>query len=49
MSIEGIDNVFTNNYFDILPNESVTTNVICSLSQSDFEKQLKIISLADMK
>ena len=47
MSINGIDNFFENNYFDILPGKTVTTRVFSSLSQNDFEKQLKIISIED--
>lgn len=47
MSIDGIDNFFANNYFDLLPGQSVTVNVRTSLPQSDFEKQLKIVSLSD--
>jgi len=47
MSINGIDNFFENNYFDILPQEEVSVKVKTSLPQSDFEEQLKIISLSD--
>lgn len=47
MSIDGIDNFFENNYFDILPGEIVTTKVQCSKSQDEFEKQLKITTLSD--
>ncbi len=47
MSIEGIDNFFENNYFDILPGKTVTVKVTTSLSQSEFEKQLKVVSLRD--
>ncbi len=47
MSIEGIDNFFENNYFDILPGQTITTKVRTSLSQPEFEKQLKIISITD--
>ena len=47
MSINGIDNFFENNYFDILPGQAVTTKVQTKLSQAEFEKQLKIISLVD--
>lgn len=47
MSIEGIDNFFENNYFDILPGQTSEVKVNISLSQSDFEKQLKIVSLRD--
>ncbi|MDR3058672.1 MAG: glycoside hydrolase family 2 protein [Prevotella sp.] len=47
MSIEGIDNFFENNYFDILPGKTVTVKVTTPLSQSEFEKQLKVVSLRD--
>ncbi|NDV93956.1 glycoside hydrolase family 2 protein [Dysgonomonas sp. 521] len=47
MSIEGIDNFFENNYFDILPGQTVTTMVKTSASQANFEKQLKVVSLRD--
>lgn len=47
MSIGGIDNFFANNYFDILPGQWVTTIVSTSLSQAEFEKQLKVVSLSD--
>lgn len=49
MSIDGIDNFFEDNYFDILPGKSVTTKVATALSLSDFQKQFKIQSLADMR
>lgn len=47
MSIDGIDNFFADNYFDILPGETVTRLVTTKLSQKEFEKQLKITSLRD--
>ncbi len=47
MSIEGIDNFFENNYFDIYPGEQVTTKVKTSLPQTEFEKQLKVVSIKD--
>lgn len=49
LSIEGIDNFFSDNYFDILPGGQQTIRLTCSLSQPELEKQLKIVSLADMK
>jgi len=49
MSIDGIDNFFENNYFDILPGETITTKVRTKLSEDDFKSQLKIISLEDMR
>ena len=47
MSIDGIDNFFGNNYFDILPGQTVSTIVRTKLSQADFKKQLEVISLRD--
>jgi beta-mannosidase len=47
MSIDGIDNFFGNNYFDILPGQTESVMVKTSLSQPEFEKQLKIVSLKD--
>jgi beta-mannosidase len=47
MSIEGLDNFFENNYFDLLPGVTVTTKVRTGLAQAEFEKQLKVISLVD--
>lgn len=47
LSIEGIDNFFENNYFDLLPGKAYRVKVQTSLSQPEFEKQLKIISLTD--
>lgn len=47
MSIEGIDNFFGDNYFDILPNETVKIKVTTNISEADFVKQLKIVSLRD--
>ena len=47
MSIEGIDNFFGDNYFDILPNETVKVKVTTNISEADFIKQLKIVSLRD--
>lgn len=47
MSVDGIDNFFENNYFDILPGESIRIKVNTTLSESDFDKQLKIVSLSD--
>lgn len=47
LSIEGIDNFFENNYFDLLPGKTYRVKVQTSLSQPEFEKQLTIISLMD--
>ncbi len=47
MSINGIDNFFSDNYFDLLPGKEKTIFVKTPLPQNDFENQLKTISLAD--
>jgi beta-mannosidase len=47
LSIEGTDNFFSDNYFDLLPGEEVTIHVTTSLNKADFDKQLKIEHLAD--
>jgi beta-mannosidase len=49
MSIDGIDNFFDNNYFDIIPGDTIITKVSTNLSGEAFRSQLKIKSLADMK
>lgn len=41
------DSSFSDNYFDILPGESVTVTVSTNLPQATFEKQLKVVSLSD--
>lgn len=47
LSIDGIDNFFSDNYFDLLPGEPVTIHVTTPLDQASFEKQLKSESIAD--
>jgi beta-mannosidase len=47
LSLEGIDNFFSDNYFDLLPGKEVTVHVTTSLSKADFDKQLKIEHLAN--
>lgn len=44
LSVDGIDNFFEDNYFDILPGQEVKVKVRTGLSQQEFEKQLKITS-----
>lgn len=46
LSLEGTDNFFQNNYFDIFPGKPITTTVTTTLSQTEFEKQLTITSLS---
>lgn len=47
LSLDGINNFFSDNYFDLLPNEPVTIHVTTSLSKAAFDKQLKCFSLAE--
>lgn len=47
-SLEGIDNFFSDNYFNILPGVKKTIQVTTSLPESEFRKQLKIISIGDI-
>jgi len=47
MSIDGIDNFFEDNYFDLLPDTEKIVKVESKLSLTDFEKQLTVISLKD--
>ena len=42
LSITGVDNAFSDNYFDILPNQPVKIFVRTKISQSDFDKQLQV-------
>lgn len=42
-----VNSSFTDNYFDILPGESVTVTVSTTLPQATFEKQLQAVSLSD--
>jgi beta-mannosidase len=44
LSIAGIDNFFEDNYFDILPGQTVKVQVRTKLPQAELEKQLKITS-----
>lgn len=47
LSIDGIDNFFSDNYFDVIPGEDVTINVTTSLPRDEFERQLTVTTLAD--
>jgi beta-mannosidase len=47
LSLDGIDNFFENNYFDLLPGEKTKVKVQSNLSPELFDKQLKIVSLKD--
>ena len=46
-SINGIDNFFSDNYFDLLPGEPVTIHVTSSLSKAEFDRQLQSVSISD--
>ena len=47
LNIDGIDNFFSDNYFDLLPNEPVTIHVTTKLDKASFDKQLKSQSIVD--
>ena len=49
LAIEGIDNFFEDNYFDLLPGTSRTVKVKTKLSAEEFEKQLKVMHLGGCK
>lgn len=49
MSVDGIDNFFEDNYFDMLPATTRTVHVSTPLSADEFAKQLQITHLAQMK
>ncbi|MDR1258612.1 MAG: glycoside hydrolase family 2 protein [Tannerellaceae bacterium] len=47
LSTEGINNFFSDNYFDLLPGEPVTIHVTTPLDRNSFERQLKSESISD--
>ena len=47
LSIKGIDNFFSDNYFDMLPKSSRTIHVRSGKDQATFEKELEMLSLVD--
>lgn len=47
LSIKGIDNFFSDNYFDMLPHSSRTIHVRSAKDFATFKNELEIISLAD--
>lgn len=47
LSLEGIDNFFSDNYFDLIPGEAVTIHVTTSLDKATFDRQLQCISICD--
>lgn len=46
LSIEGIENFFSDNYFDLLPGEAVTIHVSTALSKAAFDRQLQLEHMA---
>jgi beta-mannosidase len=46
LSLDGIDNFFENNFFDLFPGEEVKVKVKTKLSSTEMEKQLKVVSLS---
>jgi beta-mannosidase len=47
LSIDGIDNFFSDNYFDLLPGEPITIHVSTSLDKAVFDRQLQSISICE--
>lgn len=47
LSVKGIGNFFSDNYFDLLPKTSRTIHVRCAKDLDTFKKELEIISLVD--
>lgn len=47
LSLEGIENFFSDNYFDILPGEKRTVHVRTAIDRDEMRRQLKILSLGD--
>lgn len=47
MSIKGIDNFFSDNYFDMLPKSSCTIHVRTNKDLATFKNELEVISLVD--
>lgn len=48
LSIEGIDNFFSDNYFNIMPGKTRTIHVATTLPEEEFRSQLRIISMGDV-
>ncbi|MCC8170211.1 MAG: glycoside hydrolase family 2 protein [Parabacteroides sp.] len=47
LSVNGIDNFFSDNYFDLLPGETKTVHVTTPLDEKTFTAQLKAQSISD--
>lgn len=48
LSLDGIDNFFSDNYFNVMPGKTRNIHVTTPLSESDFRNQLKVISMGDV-
>lgn len=48
LSLDGIDNFFSDNYFNIMPGSKRTIHVTTPLNEQDFRNQLKLISMGDI-
>lgn len=48
LSLDGIDNFFSDNYFNIMPGSKRTIHVTTPLNEQDFCNQLKLISMGDI-
>ena len=48
LSLDGIDNFFSDNYFNIMPGNKRTIHVTTPLNEQDFRNQLKLISMGDI-
>ncbi|MCH5328749.1 MAG: glycoside hydrolase family 2 protein [Coprobacter sp.] len=48
LSIAGIDNFFSDNYFDLLPEVPRTIHVSTALPEEEFRRQLTVVSLGDV-
>lgn len=47
-SLEGIDNFFSDNYFNVLPGTTRKIHVRTPLGEKDFRGQLKVVSMGDV-
>ena len=48
LSLEGIDNFFSDNYFNVMPGATRQIHVTTPLAEADFRNQLKVISMGDV-
>ncbi|MCM1109589.1 MAG: hypothetical protein NC336_00070 [Clostridium sp.] len=48
LSLDGIDNFFSDNYFNVMPGDTHKVHVTTPLSETDFRSQLKLISMGDI-